>query len=308
MIQSLKAIFGIGLVYVLIQKGMFDVDKLRVLAQWNVFLVGFLLVAFNVVFLAWRWRFLLKFYEFTISFFDTLKLYLIGTFFNYALPGSVSGDLVKAYYLSKGQTSRLKSALSVLVDRILGLYSMLLISFFSSVFVFHNSDPNSPVAKLIESSWIALALATLGLGALFVVPLSKAPVIRKFPKVSSLFESLYDLGRTPYVILSSLFASVFAQMSTMYFFYWMAPYFGVTVSFWTCLFCVPLGFIVMAIPISPAGLGVGQLAFYSLFESLEKGSGDVGSLAITAFQAFQILWALPGAYFYMRFKHKPKDQ
>ena len=297
-----------GLMAVMIQKGMVELDRLKILLDPTVFIIAFLLIALNALFLAWRWHVLLKFYQFTIAFTEAMRLYMIGLFFNYALPGSVSGDLVKAYYISKTQPhQKMKAALSVLVDRVLGLYSMLLISFFSSVFVFQNVDLTSPLAKLIESSWVILALASLGLGALFCLPLAKLPLIRKSKKLTGLFNSLYELGKTPQVILSSLVFSIFAQMLTMYFFYWIAPYFGHSVSFWTCLFCVPLGFIIMAVPISPAGIGVGQLAFYKLFDSLEPGSGDMGSLAITAFQALQLLWGMSGAYFYIRFKKKPQE-
>lgn len=290
----------------LIKKGMVEVDRLKILADPTILAVGFSLIALNTLFLAWRWHVLLKFYQFLISYYDALRLYLIGFFFNFALPGAVSGDLVKAYYLSKSQPNqKLKSALSVLIDRILGLYSLLIMSFFSSVYVFYSSNMDAPVTKLIESSWIVLALATIGLGMLFSVPLSKAPIIKNIPKLSSLLNSLYELGKSPKVILSSMALSILGQMLTMYFFYWISGFFGFQVSFWTCLFCVPLGFIVMAVPISPAGIGVGQLAFYSLFESLEKGSGDAGSLAITSFQAFQLVWTLVGGYFYVRYKNEP---
>ena len=294
---------------VLIKKGMVEVDKLQVLLDPKIIAIAFSLIALNTLFLAWRWHLLLKFYKFGTRFINALRFYLIGLFFNYALPGSVSGDLVKAFYISRTQPNqKMKAALSVLVDRVLGLYSMLLMSFFSSVFVFQNANTESPLVKLIESSWAILALASLGLGALFSMPLSKASVIRNIPKLSSLLNSLYELGRTPQVILSSMVLSILGQMLIMFFFYWIAPYFGFSVSFWTCLFCVPLGFIVMAIPISPAGIGVGQLAFYKLFEALEPGSGDAGALAITACQAFQLLWGLVGAYVYIRFKHKPPTE
>lgn len=294
---------------VLIKKGMIEVDKLKVLLNPKIIFFGFSLIALNTLFLAWRWHVLLKFYKFTTKFINALRFYLIGVFFNYALPGSVSGDLVKAFYISRTQPNqKMKAALSVLIDRVLGLYSMLLMSFFSSVFVFQTADASSPLVRLIESSWAILALASIGLGALFTVPISKAPGIRKIKKISSLLNSLYELGRTPQVILSSMALSIVGQMLTMFFFYWIAPYFGFSVSFWTCLFCVPLGFIVMAIPISPAGIGVGQLAFYKLFEALEPGSGDAGSLAVTSFQAFQLLWGLIGAYVYIRYKHKPPEK
>jgi hypothetical protein len=63
-----------------------------------------------------------------------------------------------------------------------------------------------------------------------------------------------------------------------------------------------IGIIVQALPISPAGIGVGQAAFFFLFNlSLGKES-QLGPTAITMIQIMQFMWGLVGAYFYLQRK------
>jgi hypothetical protein len=67
-------------------------------------------------------------------------------------------------------------------------------------------------------------------------------------------------------------------------------------------FLVPIGVIVQALPISPAGIGVGQAAFFFLFNlSLGKES-QIGPTAITTMQILQFVWGIVGAFFYLQRK------
>lgn len=57
-----------------------------------------------------------------ISFSANSKLYLLGMFYNFFIPGGVGGDTYKAYILSKTQNKPLKSlGEAVFVDRLIGL-------------------------------------------------------------------------------------------------------------------------------------------------------------------------------------------
>ena len=48
-----------------------------------------------------RWQWLLKAQNINLPIMRTAQLNLIGAFFNLALPGAVSGDFVKAFYIGK---------------------------------------------------------------------------------------------------------------------------------------------------------------------------------------------------------------
>jgi len=57
-----------------------------------------LLMANILIMMRWRWFVLTK--GIALSCLKAIELSFIGLFFNLALPGGVSGDFVKAYYLS----------------------------------------------------------------------------------------------------------------------------------------------------------------------------------------------------------------
>ena len=61
------------------------------------------------------------------------------------------------------------------------------------------------------------------------------------------------------------------------------------------LLCVPLGTVLMALPISPGGIGVGQAVYFFMFDVFGEGLGQIGFLAVTVMQVVYFLWAIVGA-------------
>lgn len=76
----------------------------------------------------YRWKLLAEPLGFRRSWRDFTSYYFIGTFFNMFLPTSVGGDVVRALYLDHRRGHRLKSFLSVLIDRASGLLVLLLVA------------------------------------------------------------------------------------------------------------------------------------------------------------------------------------
>jgi len=77
-----------------------------------------------------RWRLLLKVQSVDISIWAGMKLHLLGLFYNNCLPSSIGGDLLRAWYVTKHTDGdrRVGAALTVFVDRIVGLIGTLLIA------------------------------------------------------------------------------------------------------------------------------------------------------------------------------------
>ncbi|MFN8943883.1 MAG: lysylphosphatidylglycerol synthase domain-containing protein, partial [Pseudobdellovibrionaceae bacterium] len=69
-------------------------------------------------------------------------------------------------------------------------------------------------------------------------------------------------------------------------------------------FLAPLFYMATAIPISPAGVGVGQAAFMFLFNVYSGVQTEIGSVVITVMQLINFITGLLGAYFYMTSKVK----
>jgi uncharacterized membrane protein YbhN (UPF0104 family) len=76
---------------------------------------------------ALRWRMVLRVQGLDLPVGRTLEISLVAQFFNAFLLGSTGGDLLKAYYAAREtHHKKTEAVVTVLVDRIIGLFSMLL--------------------------------------------------------------------------------------------------------------------------------------------------------------------------------------
>ena len=73
-----------------------------------------------------RWYFLVRALDLPFTVRNAIRLGLVGTFYNAFLPGSVGGDLIKAYFIAKDTPERRAAAVStVIADRLLGLFGFI---------------------------------------------------------------------------------------------------------------------------------------------------------------------------------------
>ena len=84
--------------------------------------------------IAVRWWLLLRAQTIRIGILPTFRLHFVGLFYNNIMPSSVGGDLLKAWYVTKHTDRRLEGALSVVVDRVVGLVGMVLMAILAYVF------------------------------------------------------------------------------------------------------------------------------------------------------------------------------
>jgi len=308
----MKILVAVALIVFAVRSGHLDLTRLWDLMTFTNVAVILLLTGLGTLASAWRWIVLIRNREFNITTRYGFSLYLIGMFFNYALPGAVSGDLVRGYYLIKDHPARrLDAALSIFIDRVLGLYSFFIFTLIAVVWDFEFVMAHEQIR------WVALlsALIFSGMTLFFLISFSErlyrqtglqwlATHIGPFEKIMSGFQRF---SRDRMVIVTSVGVSLLAQLMTMIAFYYIAVAMGETDVTWKAiLFAVPMGFLVTALPIAPAGVGVGQVAFLYLFNAYLGKSTQFGAISITAFQLALALWALVGAVVYIR-RHKPNE-
>ena len=90
---------------------------------------GALLYFLTISVTAARWHWLLRANDLRVSYCEALRFTWIGYFFNNLIPGQTGGDVAKAVYIMKHcHSTKLPALVSVLVDRALGLISLLLLS------------------------------------------------------------------------------------------------------------------------------------------------------------------------------------
>jgi uncharacterized protein (TIRG00374 family) len=310
--QALKIILAVAIIVWLVSSGKLNFKALQKLFTWQLGLPALLLVFFNYFFASERWRLLLKTQNIDGSSWSIFKLSLIGGFFNYAMPGGVGGDVVKAYYFAKDhQGTRVVAVTSVLMDRVLGLYSMIMMAL---VVMFYDLQHVMAVPALHSLFYFVCLLfvaCTVGLLLVFSPVVYQKGFLRKLllklplsAKTLKLYESMHLYGNKGRTILGVIFISFLAQICSILFLAIAGNAAGISVPIQTYFLVAPLGFMAIAIPISPAGVGIGQAAFYFLFNLYTGQKTDLGPTVITAFQVASLFLCLIGAYYYLRRKDR----
>lgn len=316
LIQTLKLAFSGALIFWLVQSGRLNFESLGLLLNPYYLFPCLIFLATSLALGTERWRRFLISQNLTIRFFQAFRLNLIGTFFNFAMPGGVGGDLVKGYYITRNSPdAKMKAAMTVLMDRLIGLFAMLILSILTMLS--HWSQVAAePKLKVIFQLLLLLLVGFLVFWSLiFSRRLHSLGWIEKIflylPKGASLkrtYDALTEYRHTKSVFVVTFLLSFAAQIASILFF--IVAGFGLGYSeipVGVYLFVVPIAFMVQAVPISPAGIGVGQAASFYLFDLVIPGSGAVGPAATTAFQLGQFIFGLAGAYFYLGISKKLKN-
>ena len=121
-------------------------------------------------------------------------------------------------------------------------------------------------------------------------------------------QSLHLYRNSKAVLGYTFLISILSQLIAVCFFIVVGYALGEHLSFLAFLFSVSLGYIATVLPISPGGIGVGQLAFYSFFKTYTGQELQVGVIGITANQTIMFSLGLIGALFYLQrgYKHREK--
>ncbi|MGZ3771179.1 MAG: lysylphosphatidylglycerol synthase transmembrane domain-containing protein [Bdellovibrio sp.] len=308
LVQSLKILFSFGIIFWLIQSGKLNFSALKSLLSPGTVLLATVIIFFNLFFASERWRILVLSQGLPAKVDSVLKLSLIGSFFNFAMPGGVGGDVIKAYYFTKDQPgTKVIAVTSVLMDRVLGLFAMVLLAL---VVMLYDLNHIIRTPALMTMFWFILSLFVF-----FVIALSLVfsqlvyshgtlkRLIQRLPfsmKLLKLYESMHLYGKDGKRFVQVILLSLASQILAVIFLYIVGTIAGYDVPAKTYFLASPLGFMAMAIPISPAGVGVGQAAFYFLFNLYNGQTSEVGPTCITAFQVATFLMSLSGAFFYLR--------
>jgi len=272
-----------------------------------------------------RWWLLLRSQHIFINFWAVVRLYLLGWFYNNFMPGSVGGDLLRAWYVTKHTDKRFEAALSVFVDRIIGLLSTLIIAFFFYVFFLRDKiealtfkGPSRFLSVFAEYKWLIICaigvLAGVFCGLLWyqrgrvllraVWLHIRIHSIRAFEKLKG--ATLIYCSK-PLTILAAFGLTIFLQVITITGFWFLGVNLGITVSIKYYYVFFTLTWVLGALPVSIGGAVVveGILAYLFIHYA---GVEAEAALALALCQ--RIVWmiaSLPGAAIHLIGAHLPGE-
>ena len=136
----LKLVIVFSILIYLVYSGRLNFEKFLLFRESPGILafMVFVLVLIVVPLATFRWWLLLRAIGLPVEPKQTFLLTWIGNFFNTTLPGAFTGDVVKGYYVIKAQQEegRTPALMTLLIDRFVGLFGLIVMSFLALVFNF----------------------------------------------------------------------------------------------------------------------------------------------------------------------------
>jgi len=313
-VRFLKIAFALTIIALMVRTGKLNpLSVLRALERWPTLALVAVLVYTQLALTAWRWNLLLEAQALALPFREAFRLTMIGTLFNLAIPTSVGGDVVKGYYLSrKTREKRPEAVTTIVLDRIIGLVGLVMLAGLAGVWNLYQVAGSRALKSLcIVALAAAVAGASMLVGAV-AAGKNAAQASSSRRVVAWLLQSagsLTQYRRKPAVIPGALAISILSHLLACSAIYLAARALGSPhIAPQLFLLIVSLGLVSGALPISPAGIGVGQAAFFALFQLVPHTDPSLGADAFTFYQSVYIAVYLTGLYFYLSYKQVPASQ
>jgi hypothetical protein len=271
-----------------------------------------------------RWWLLLRSQSIFIRFWAAVKLYLLGWFYNNFMPGSVGGDLLRAWYVTKHTDKKFEAVLSVFVDRVIGLSSTLVIAvFFYLLFLrgkgleITSSGTGGFLSSIAQYKSVFFWAVVIIIGVLCVLLLHKRSrsmllkacsyirqaglrIILKFR------DAIVIYCKKPLTILLAFGLTVFLQMLVITAFWLLGRNMGIQapVEYYYVFFT--LTWVLGAVPVSVGGAVVVEGMLTYLFFTF-AGVAEEAAFALALCQrAVWMLASLPGAAIHLIGAHLPE--
>jgi uncharacterized protein (TIRG00374 family) len=302
-------------------------NRLQNLNLWY-FVLALVTFAAAQVIQAFRWRLLLRTQSIHIGMPPVVKLYFLGLYYNNVMPGSVGGDLLKAWYVTKHTDRRFEGALSVVVDRVVGLVTTLMIAAAAAAYIIlvqgHLAVQTGPEAVVARRSSGGLISGLLWIGAVLVIvflALVLYPRSRTWLKglaarlltgwrtlVAKTIRAAIVYCSKPVTILWTILLTVVAQGVVVVAFWSLGAQLGIKAGLEYYLLILPATWVVGAIPISIAGLGVLEAGMVVMFTHLTGTDSENAAKVLAICQRLVwVLASLPGGVIHLLGAHLPKE-
>lgn len=308
-IELVKWIVALSIIWYMVSSGYLDIKKLAS-TKMVPYLTGCFIFTLNVAFIqALRWQFCLRAQGVEESLFRLFQYNMISMFTCIFMPGAIGGDFFRCLLVARDNPGKKATVVAtVLLDRTFGLYATLLWGIIA--LWFNPVTANSAPLKSIL--WIGIFIF-FGITAFSILAFRLnaetsfvGKIFKKLPMgaiLKDMYQALHCLGRHPGLLLRIMPLALIGIFNAIVCFYFYGHSLGQTQPLWKYFSVVPIGFIVASIPLSPAGLGVGQAAYYKLFE-LNGMPASLGAEVFTLSQLTVFICGIPGVFIYLMMKSK----
>jgi len=310
--QVIQTFFVVGVLFYLVQTGKLSFEAiLEACKHWKLFMPAALLILIGHFIAIFRWQCLLQAHGIHLVWKVALRLSFLGNFFNTILPGAVTGDIVKVFHINRQLPGSYRKVLgSILLDRISGLSGLIFLSF--GAFVWQGSLVPALHVFLVTSMIAACFFYACLLG---IAP-SRDPVFKwlellrkKLPLtsvISETYQSIRHYHGYPKILWQALGLSVFLHLLGGLSFFLLRQSLGQSsITLASLYMVISMGLLVTSIPVAPAGVGTGNIAFFYLLSFFQDQSGaELYSL----YAIIQILLAFSEGFIFLLLPSTPANK
>lgn len=249
---------------------------------------------------ALRWRLLIPQHNFSLLF----RLNLVGQFYSLVVPGQLAGDVVKAYRLGKGYQDAEIVAASVLLDKVTGLISLLLLGLVGLY-----------LSKLQVHSTILITVSLALFTILIILALGHMKsFVRVLQAIYGYLESRFYKPRRligqlrfftdawlsymnrPWLLIGSVVMGFGYQFVSLLIILLISSRIGISIGLEEWLWVFAIVSVAVLIPLTVGGIGIREGAFVLVLGLLGVPSESALAISLTIF-GLQVIVASLGAFF-----------
>lgn len=269
---------------------------------WSIALVAVLLAVDRAA-MIWRWVLLLRASATPVAFGTAARIFLISSFVGSFLPAGVGGDAARAWSLGRHTAHNSAALASVAVDRLLGVIAIILLGTVGALIWTRAEESDLP-------GWILLLAVGVAVGTVAALWADRIVQRVLYPGwrasqpgriLLRLADAVARYRRTPGVLASVLCLSLLVQVLRVLQAYVLGLGLGIEVPFTYYLVFMPIGLLVLLLPLSVSGFGLPQGVIVWLLRP--RGVADELSFALSTLIVLSgIAGNLPGAWLYLKGK------
>lgn len=262
---------------------------------------------------AQRWKILLQVQGITISYLRSLRILLVGMFFNLFLLGATGGDIVKIFLIMREAPDKKAGALlSVFIDRVVGVLALAAVS--AVVILLRWNDL---MAHEVTRYGVATAGVILGgsIGFIAVAWLTgRFDLTRKLPhwlpareKIIEAAGAFLEYARAGKSVGTAFLISIPAHLLMFSTFWFGAKAFAAGLNLLSIYCVMPIVATVTALPISIGGAGLREGLFIKILGALYGTPESIATLVSLSGFMMTVFWSLVGGLVYILYRSSQHD-
>ena len=281
--------------------------------HWGVAVAGAMGFGISLILTGVRFWLLLRAVEIRIPLATSIRLTFLGQFYNMIVPGTIGGDAVKAWEISR-HTGRVAPVLvTVVTDRLIGLGDFVLLSLLSvTICLGFDLVPWSELRLGAMATFLAAGLCGGGLVLMVSPKLRRALRLDRLYRRTSIAHHFEAAGDSATMLATHsrilLLAWAISTIGHIFFLGGIALLgmgMGLNVPWWSYFIYLPLIQVLAAIPITPGSVGITEELYIRSFVSAGGTASIILPMALLA-RIIPMLWALPGLWVVLRGSTLPK--